>query len=385
MKILQFIVFISIVLSIYFSVNYYIYIRGLQAFSVTPEWKSVYKIVFWTVVSSFIVGEILEHTSSSAFGEWVYRVGAFWTAFMLYLFIAVVLIDMIRIIDKLVPIIPLIIKQDPAKYRFIAGITVFSIVSVIVIIGHLNTLRTKIHEISLHIPKTAHSNPGMKILMASDIHFGALIGDRREHKLVEIIKSQKPDLVLLCGDIIDGDIAPALRKNLGRHLQDINPPMGMYAIPGNHEYIGGIHKTIPYLESINIKILRDEIISLPNGVQIVGRDDKDANRIGVSRRKTLSELTSQLDKSKPVIVMNHQPYNLDEAVENGVDLHLSGHTHHGQMWPLNYITSAIFEKSRGYLKKGETHCYISSGFGTWGPSVRIGNTPEVVVFNITFK
>jgi predicted MPP superfamily phosphohydrolase len=384
MKTLQFIIFLSIVLSIYFSTNLYIYIRGLQAFSITPYWKLSYKIIFWIVASSFIVGEFLEHTSSSVIGEWIYRVGAFWTAFMLYLIIAVVLIDVIRIIDKLIPIIPVVIKLNPVKYKFIIGISVFSIVSLIIIAGHINTLRTKIHEISLHIPKETSSNPGMKILMASDIHLGALIGDRREKKLVEIINKQKPDLVLLCGDIVDGDIAPVLRKNLGKHLQEIKPSLGMYAIPGNHEYIGGIHKTIPYLESINIKILRDEVITLSNGVQLIGRDDRDSNRIGAKKRKSLAQLTSNIDTSKPVIVMNHQPYNLDEAVEAGIDLHLSGHTHHGQMWPLNYITSAMFEKSRGYLKKEGTHFYISSGFGTWGPSVRIGNTPEVVVFNITF-
>jgi len=83
--------------------------------------------------------------------------------------------------------------------------------------------------------------------------------------------------------------------------------------------------------------------------------------------------------------MNHQPFNLDEAVtEGGVDLHLSGHTHHGQLWPLNYITKAVFELSWGFLKKGDTNFYVSSGFGSWGPPVRLGNTPEVVVFNLKF-
>jgi len=385
MKSMHFMIFLGIVLSIYFAVNSYIYVRGLQAFAITPSWRIIYKILFWVIAFSFIIGEILEHTSSSVLGEWVYRVGAFWTAFMLYLFIAVVLIDLVRIIDKLFPVIPQFIKQDPVKYKFVTGIVTFAAVSLIVLSGHINTLRTRVHQVPVHIRKTALSNPGMKILMASDIHLGALIGDRREHRLVQIIKKQKPDLVLLCGDLVDGDIAPVLRKNLGRHLQEINPPMGMYAIPGNHEYIGGISKTIPYLESINIKILRDEIVSLPNGVQLIGRDDRDSYRPGFRGRKSLSQLTSQVDLSRPVIVMNHQPYNLDEAVKAGVDLQLSGHTHHGQMWPLNYITSAIFEKSRGYLRKNQTHFYVSSGFGTWGPPVRIGTAPEVVVFNVTFN
>lgn len=226
----------------------------------------------------------------------------------------------------------------------------------------------------------------MKIVMASDIHLGALIGENREEHLVSIITKQKPDLVLLCGDLVDGDVGAALRKNLGRHFQEIRTPMGVYAIPGNHEYIGGIKKTLPYLESINIKLLRDKVLVLPNGVQLVGRDDRDNRTMGEGTgRKSLNELMTGLDKTFPIIVMNHQPFDLDEAVKEDVDLHLSGHTHHGQLWPFNYMTKAIFELSWGYLKKGNTNFYVSSGFGSWGPPVRLGNTPEVVVFNLTFN
>jgi predicted MPP superfamily phosphohydrolase len=92
-----------------------------------------------------------------------------------------------------------------------------------------------------------------------------------------------------------------------------------------------------------------------------------------------------IDHNKPVIVMKHQPYGLDEAVEAQVDLHLSGHTHHGQLFPINLITNALFEVSHGYLKKENTHFYVSSGFGSWGPSVRIGSQAEIVIFDIEFQ
>jgi hypothetical protein len=220
--------------------------------------------------------------------------------------------------------------------------------------------------------------------MASDIHLGALIGERREKKLLDIIREQKPDLVLLCGDLVDGEIAPVLRKNLGRHIQEIDTPLGVYAITGNHEYIGGIDKTLPYLQSINIKVLLDETITLSNGIQIVGRNDQSSGR-GANARKPLSELLIGIDQTKPVIVMNHQPFNLQEAADSNVDLHLSGHTHHGQLWPISYITKAMFELSWGYLKKGNTNFYVSSGYGSWGPSVRVGNRPEVVVFKLKFE
>ncbi len=221
--------------------------------------------------------------------------------------------------------------------------------------------------------------------MASDLHLGALIGERRERRLLEIVQEQKPDMVLLCGDLVDGEIAPVLRKNLGRHIQEIKTPLGVYAISGNHEYIGGIDKTLPYLKSINIRVLMDEVVTLPNGIQLVGRIDYSGRGFSGNGRKDLKDLLVGVDRTKPIIVMNHQPYHLEEASAEQVDLHLSGHTHHGQLWPMNFVTKAIFELSWGYLKKENTHFYVSSGFGSWGPSVRVGNRPEVVVFKLEFE
>lgn len=382
MRVTSFLIFFGIALLIYFSFNFFIYSRGLQAFSISPAWRRSYIVVFWVIVSCFVVGEILEHTRSSLVSEWIYRIGAFWLAFMLYFALTLLVFDVIRLLNYFFHFLP----ELTQILRFRLGLATVAFVSVVVLLGHINALNTQVREISLTIPKKVTGDRTMKIVMASDIHLGALIGENREAKLVRIINKQKPDLVLLCGDLVDGDIASVLRKNLGNHLQEIKSPMGVYAIPGNHEYIGGIQKTLPYLESINIKLLRDKVLVLPNGVQVVGRDDRDNRQMGEeSRRKTLHELMAGIDKTYPVIVMNHQPFNLDEAVTEGVDLHLSGHTHHGQLWPLNYITKAVFELSWGFLKKGDTNFYVSSGFGSWGPPVRIGNTPEVVVFNLTFK
>jgi predicted MPP superfamily phosphohydrolase len=337
--------------------------------------KRWYIAVFWTVVSTFIAGSILERTYTSAFSEWVYRIGAFWLAYMLYLTIAVFLIDIVRIFNYFFHFLP----DFSQVMRLKLGLFVFLFASVIVIGGHINALWINVREIPLTIHKKIEGTSEVKILMASDIHLGALIGDRREERLLKIIRNQKPDLVLLCGDLVDGEIAPVLRKNLGKHIQEINTPLGVYAIPGNHEYIGGINKTLPYLKSINIRVMRDEVITLSNGIQLVGRDDRSGGAT-----KALSELMAGLDTLKPVIVMNHQPFHLDEVANANVDLHLSGHTHNGQLWPFHYLTEAIFELSWGLRKKGNTNFYVSSGYGTWGPPVRTGNRPEVVLFKLSF-
>ena len=381
MRTLTFFIFFSIVLLVYSSLNYFVYTRGLMVFSCTPAYKKWYTVIFWTLVSSFLVGMFWERAASSVVSEWVYRVGAFWLAFMFYFLISLLLIDLVRVANHFFHFLP----DFSTTGKLYLGYAVIGIVSTVVLGGYINALTTRIKEIPLTIHKTVTGNPELKILMASDLHLGALIGEKQEMKLVRIINEQKPDLVLLCGDLVDGDIGPVLRKNLGKHIQEIRTPLGVYAIPGNHEYIGGIRNTLPYLQSINIKVLRDEVVTLPNGIQLVGRDDRDSRRMGEANNPhDLKELTKELDHTKPIIVMNHQPFHLEEAVEVGTDLHLSGHTHDAQMWPFNYITETIFEVSWGLKQKGNTTCYVSSGFGSWGPPVRIGNTPEVVVFKIKF-
>lgn len=374
-------IFFFIVLLVYSSLNYLVYSRGLLVFSCNPVLKKWYTIVFWSLVASFLVGMFWERTASSVVSEWVYRIGAFWLAFMFYFLVVLLLIDLVRVANYFFHFLPVL--SDTWKLRM--AFSVMGFVSLIVIGGYINALTTRVKEIPLVIHKKVTGATELKILMASDIHLGALIGERQEMKLVRIINEQKPDLVLLCGDLVDGDIGPVLRKNLGKHLQEIRTPLGVYAIPGNHEYIGGIQNTLPYLKSINIRVLRDEVVTLPDGIQLVGRDDRDSRRMGGENNPhDLKVLMKDVDHSKPIIVMNHQPFHLEEAEEAGADLHLSGHTHNGQMWPFNYITQAIFEVSWGLKVKGNTTFYVSSGFGSWGPPVRTGNTPEVVVFKIKF-
>ena len=377
----SFLIFFSIVMLIYFSSNYYLFVRGLQALSFSQSIKRWYIPVFWVVASLFVAGNFMERMYSSALSEWVYRIGSFWLAMMLYFGIAVFLIDLVRIANYFFHFLP----PFTPLMKFRLGLEVFGLASVIVIAGHINALWINVREIQLTISKPVSGGKEVKVLMASDLHLGALIGERREKRLLEIVQEQKPDLVLLCGDLVDGEIAPVLRKNLGRHIQEIQTPLGVYAISGNHEYIGGIDKTLPYLQSINIRVLLDEVVTLPNGIQLVGRNDYSGRGFSGNGRKELKELMVDVDRTKPVIVMNHQPYHLEEASNEQVDLHLSGHTHHGQLWPVNFVTKAIFELSWGYLKKENTHFYVSSGFGSWGPSVRVGNRPEVVIFKLKFE
>jgi predicted MPP superfamily phosphohydrolase len=203
--------------------------------------------------------------------------------------------------------------------------------------------------------------------------------------IVAQINALNPDIVLFAGDVTDEDLRPVIENNLGAMITSIRSRYGVYAITGNHEYIGGAVKAVKYLEEHGVKMLRDTTITIDSSFCLAGRNDRDSKRFTGTERKPFEEVLSGADKNLPLILMDHQPFNLELSENAGVDLHLSGHTHNGQMWPLNYITGSIFELDWGYKKRGNTNYYVSCGAGTWGPPVRTGNRPEIVNIVLHFK
>jgi predicted MPP superfamily phosphohydrolase len=199
------------------------------------------------------------------------------------------------------------------------------------------------------------------------------------------INALQPDVVLIAGDIIDESLAPVIWKDLGKMFLEINSKYGVYAVTGNHEFIGGAERAINYISKYGVKFLRDETVLIDNSFYIFGREDRDVSRFTKTHRKQISELMISADSSFPTILLDHQPFDLSETAKNKIDLQISGHTHHGQMFPFNLITKKIFEVSRGYKKISDTHFYVSSGVGTWGPPVRIGSRAEILNIQISLE
>jgi predicted MPP superfamily phosphohydrolase len=177
-----------------------------------------------------------------------------------------------------------------------------------------------------------------------------------------------------------------IRQNLGESLRNIKSQFGVFAITGNHEYIGGAEEACSYLTEHKVTMLRDQSLKVADSFFLVGREDQSSSRFPpYNRRKDLAELMESVDKKYPVILMDHQPFELNEAAGQGIDLQISGHTHYGQLWPINYIVNGIYELAWGYRRIAGTQYYVSDGVGTWGPPVRIGNRPEIVNIEIQFK
>ncbi len=380
MKPSMFAIFFSIVLLVYFFINFYIYKRAMMLIPNVTGIRTWVTVLFWFVVASYVLGRFIERVSLSPFTDFLVWVGSFWLAAMLYFFIIVLVIDIVRLSDLLLNWFPSYFSTRQFKSILLFGVTGF--VFLVIIIGHINAVNPVIRRVNFDIEKNANGLKELKLAMISDIHLGTVIGPRRLTRLVSEIEKLKPDLILLVGDVVDEDLQPVLRHNLGETLKRLKAPMGVYAITGNHEYIGGVTQAVNYLEEHNIKFLRDSAVKINNSFYLVGREDRSKSYRG--KRKDITEILNGYDINLPVIMMDHQPFELEQVVNANVDVQFSGHTHHGQLWPLNYITQAIYEISMGYKKKGNTHFYVSNGYGSWGPPVRIGNRPEIVYATIRF-
>ena len=375
------IIFFSIVLTIYSLGNIYLYFKGYNAIPFLKNNSLLYTIIFFFLAVIFIAAKILESKHSSVISDALNIIGGFWMAFMLYGFIFFLLSDILLLALK----IPGIISGDSiVLFRKWAFIITTGLSSLLIIGGFINAIIPVVKEYDITINKRAGDIKNFKIAAVSDIHLGSIIRKRSLKKLSRMLKDMNPDVVLLLGDIVDGEIGPVLRDDLLQYFTCPKCADGMYAITGNHEFIGGGSRTIPYIESKGIRVLKDEVVTLDGGIQLIGRIDKDSFRFYGKERKKLATLMEQVDTTKPVILLDHQPFHLDESAKYGVDLQLSGHTHNGQMWPLNYLTARIYELSYGYLRKGNSQFIVSSGYGLWGPRVRSGSKSEVLLINIKF-
>lgn len=382
---MRFAVFFSIVLVIYSLINFYIIRRGLMVLPENSVWRLWLTIGVIVLAASFVAGRFLERISVNWFTTTLIWMGSFWLGIMVYLLLQIVVIDIFRGLNALIGFFPSFITSNPAKSKEVTGIIVVTITLLVVGIGHLNTWFPAIREYNLDVEKPGGKLKDLHIVAMSDIHLGTTIEKRHMAGIVKRVNALNPDIILIPGDLIDEDIRPVIQSNVGEKLKLLKAKYGVYAVTGNHEYIGGVTKAKRYLAEHNVNLLSDTAILIDESFYVAGREDLTINSFTNLRRKSLSDIVDSLDKTKPIILLDHQPFKLEKVVENGVDLQLSGHTHHGQLWPFNYITKMVYELSWGYLKKGDTHFYVSSGVGGWGPPIRTVNRPEIISIKLHFN
>lgn len=324
----------------------------------------------------------------------------YWLGVLLYLVLAVMIADIVRMILCLAGR-KSIRKIHSEKLFSAIGAVCAAAVIAFSVWGIVNAGIIRVTPYEVAVEKSAGDLESLNVVLVADLHLGYNIGIRHMTRMVEAINDQDADLVVIAGDIFDNEYeALENPEKLSKILNRIEARYGVYACYGNHDiqepilagftFDGGDGKSSSqemdqFMEKSNIRLLKDEAALIDDSFYLYGRPDYERPGLGNDERKTPTEITARLDLSKPVIVIEHEPRELKELADAGVDVDLCGHTHDGQMFPGNLTINLIWENACGYLKKDQMHNIVTSGVGLFGPNMRVGTRAEICPITIHFN
>lgn len=323
----------------------------------------------------------------------------YWLGILLYLVLAVMAAEIVRLVLCLVQ--KKEIRKIHSEKRFaLAGAVCAVAVTVFSIWGIVNAGIIRVTPYEVSVDKSAGELDSLKVVLIADLHLGYNIGITHMEKMVELINEQDADLVVIAGDIFDNEYeALENPEELTEILNGIKTQYGVYACYGNHDIqepilagftFGGqedkssSQEMDQFMEKSHIRLLKDEAVLIDDSFYLYGRPDYERPGLGDDERKAPKEIMAGLDTTKPVIVMDHEPRELEELAGAGVDVDLCGHTHDGQMFPGNLTIHLMWENACGYLKKDQMHNIVTSGVGLFGPNMRVGTKAEICPVTIHF-
>ena len=383
MRDLGFIIFLVIILSIYGFSHVYLFKRLARA--LPPDGAvRIGILVFaasWALL--FIAGRFLFGSHPGAVGGAAIGFGYFYLAIWNVTLWLTLAYDILRLVNRRFPFFPTGMQADAAAGGGIAFRYILAAAAAICLLGAWNAARPRLRTETIDIAKTAGGIRELKIAVAADLHLSPVLRGRFLGRTLAKIKALDPDLVLLPGDIVGEDTPAADREKIAAAFRELKPKYGVFACTGNHEYFGDLERNIDTLRKGGVRVLLDEAELVAGSFCVIGRKDPTSRRMG-DTRQPWTALVAGLDPDMPRVALDHQPVKLNEAVEAGVDLLVCGHTHNGQMFPITQINWFVYEHNHGLLKKGRTFVDVTSGVGTWGPPVRIGTVPEIVLITLRF-
>ncbi len=348
-------------------------------------WRAIITILFAAMVLSifFVVFPIIDRLPLNV-GTVIYEIGGSGLMIMFYTLLSFLILD----IARLVHIIPRSVVFDNGYTAVILTLLLFGVF----LYGNIHYHHKVRREFTLTTTKPLERD--LKIILMSDLHIGYHNRSADLEKWVEMLNSENADFILMAGDLVDRSLRPLLEEHMEEALQKLNAPV--YACIGNHEYFTDIAGARQFYRDAGIHLLTDSV-AVVDGVNIIGRDDRTN-----ARRKSIKEIlegrnmetsgnrdgdtdadgNTDGNEVRYTIVVDHQPFHLEEAEEAGVDFQLSGHTHDGQIFPMSLILRRVYENSYGHSHRNNTQYYVTSGLGIWGGKFRIGTCSEYVVVTL---
>ncbi len=367
-------------------VHYYLWFRLVRGAELAAPWSRVggwlFVVLGLLTPLGMIVGRLFDRPVAKVVAAVVYV----WMGLAILLFFVLVASEVVRAgirIGALMTSGPL----DPARRTFlsrsIAGAAALAGV-VLAGVGMASALgKVALAKVTVPLRRLPEALSGFRVVQVSDLHIGPTLGRGWLAQVVAEINATDPDLVVITGDLVDGRVAD-LRAEVAP-LADLRARHGVFFVTGNHEYYSGVDEWLDELRRLGVRPLRNERVSIGEGADsfdLAGVDDWRAHTYGAGHGADLARAVAGRDERRELLLLAHQPKQIDEAEKHGVGLQLSGHTHGGQIFPWGYAVRLDQPYVAGLSRQGDTHIYVSRGTGFWGPPMRVGAPPEISVLSL---
>ncbi len=340
--------------------------------------KNLWTVLFVFVAAAFPLAELLAHRLGRSWTGRLVLSGYYGLPLLLYLIMTVFAVDLVVGLLRLTGIASREAVRAPRSKTWRLAVSL-GVPLLVVVLGAINHRTLRVQEYRVELPRRSSTARELTIVFMADLHFRDMTSNRFLDGLVTKVNAQKPDLILLGGDLLEGDRREEDTSRYERAFHRMSSAYGIYGAPGNHERLSRLG-TGGFLERAGIRLLRDEVMPIDGALILAGRKDARSND-----RKPVSELLSAAPGGLPVILLAHRPLDFDEARAAGVDIQLSGHTHHGQLFPLNLVTARQYDLSWGHLERGGAHLFVTSGVQGWGPPVRTVGASEILVIHLVLR
>ncbi len=362
-RILTFVVFILVVSLIYFLMHYFVFRTITRNIPFSPKAKTILKYFFIFSGLSFPLGMALNRwlgfTTLNLYGF-------IWLGILAILFFFMVIARILNLVF-------------PQKTILITGM-VLGLAGLVSIFSLINNMGLPVVKtITIRLKKLPVSLSGFRIVQLSDLHLDSYKSPGRLSLIVDRVNKLHPDLIVITGDFVDGDIISD--ELFCDSLKRLKAPEGIISITGNHEFYAGIEYFMKLSAKLGFEVLRNQSRTISGSLQIVGLDDNEGKRFS-GMGPDLEAALKGCDRSKPIILLRHRPEGFTRAIDRGVGLQISGHTHAGQIPPMDILVCIFMQYPYGLYEKKGSYIYTSCGTGYWGPPMRLFSRSEIVQFDL---
>ncbi len=355
--------------------NIYVFFRILSLF-ISRGSRLKYTLIYLAIVAIYPLSDLFNNGHLSIIGEIFATISNYLLPFYLYLFLSVLLFDIFLLINLLIRVLPAEIRKS-SKFRKYSLSSIIIVSALVVLGGAINFRTIRTTEYTIEVPARSSDLKHLRIAFAADFHIDTDTPVGFVKRFADIVKTVSPDIMLFGGDIVEGHNGERMDAQ-EQLLKNIKSKYGVYGVLGNHEYYRGQDRG-SFFDKAGIRILRDTILIIDNAFCLAGRLDSHFRN-----RKSVEYLLESATDSLPLILLDHRPTELIETSKTGTDVQLSGHTHDGQMFPINLITRKVYILSKGYMKIADTHFFVTSGIRQWRFPVRTSGKSEIMVIDINF-